>query len=101
MPFNRALECATRDPTGKYFRAEYGISLRDLVPVAEPADVSSCVLIHLGKGDKFGWCYLWSHDDVGVLEAEQPSFKQTLAALTHGIERRDPSTLIFLELFSE
>ena len=92
---------AAGDPTGKWFRAEYGVSLQDLVPVAEPADVSSCVLIHLGEGDKFGWCYRWSHDDVGVLEAEKPSFKHALEALTRGIERRDKNTLFFFEIFQD
>jgi hypothetical protein len=89
------------DPTGERFRAEYGVSLRDLVPVAEPADVSSRLLINLGKGDKFGWCYLWSHEDVGALEAEQPSFMQAIAALTQGIERRDRGTLTFLDIYCE
>jgi hypothetical protein len=91
----------TSDPTGERFHAEHGVWLRNLVPVAEPADVSSRLLINLGKGAKFGWCYLWSHEDVGALEAEQPSFKQAIAALTQGIERRDPSTLTFLDIYVE
>jgi len=73
---------AINDRAGKRFHAEYGVSLGDLMPVAEPADVSSRLLIHLGKGEKFGCCYLWSHEDIGVLEAEQPSFTQALEALT-------------------
>ena len=89
------------DPTGKRFHDQYGVWLRDLVPVAEPADVSSRLLIHLGKGDKFGWCYLWSLEDVGALEAEQPSFNQAIAAITQGIERRDPGTLTFLDIYCE
>jgi hypothetical protein len=32
-----------------YFRGEYGVSLRHLVPVAEPAQHSRCVLIHRGR----------------------------------------------------
>src|SRR5262249_15846497 len=92
---------AAGDPSGERFRAQYGVSLRDLMPVAEPADVSSCLLVHLGKGDKFGWCYLWSHEDVGALEAEQPSFTQALQALTQGIEQRNPSTLTFLDIYCE
>ena len=89
------------DPTGKRFHDQYGVWLRDLVPVAEPADVSSRLLIHLGKGDKFGWCYLWSLEDVGALQAEQPSFNQAIAAITQGIERRDPGTLTFLDIYCE
>ena len=89
------------DPTGKRFHDQHGVWLRDLVPVAEPADVSSRLLIHLGKGDKFGWCYLWSLEDVGALEAEQPSFNQAIAAITQGIERRDPATLTFLDIYCE
>jgi hypothetical protein len=63
--------------------------------------VSSRLLIHLGKGEKFGCCYLWSHEDIGVLEAEHPSFKQAIAALTQGIERRDRGTLTFLDIYCE
>jgi hypothetical protein len=87
--------------TANRFHTEHGISLRDLVPVAEPTDVSSRLLIHLGKGEKFGRCYLWSHEDLGALEAEQPSFKQALEALTQGIERRDRDTLTFLDIYCE
>jgi SMI1 / KNR4 family (SUKH-1) len=87
--------------TAKRFHTEYGISLRDLVPVAEPTDVSSRLLIHLGKGEKFGRCYLWSHEDLGALQVEQPSFKQALGALTQGIERRDRGTLTFLDIYCE
>jgi len=36
--FNYVVTC---DPTGERFHAEYGVCLRDLVPVAEPADVSN------------------------------------------------------------
>jgi len=89
------------DPTGKRFQAGYGVSLRDLVPVAQPTDVSSRLLIHLGKGDKFGWCYLWSHENVRALQAEQPSFKQAITAITQGIERRDRDALTFLDIYVE
>jgi len=89
------------DPTGKRFHAEHGVWLRDLVPVAEPTDVSSRLLVNLGKGDKFGWCYLWSHENVGALETAQPSFNQAIVALTQGIERRDRATLTFLDIYCE
>jgi len=92
---------AASDPAGKRFHDQYGVWLRDLVPVAEPTDVSSRLLINLGKGDKFGWCYLWSHEDVGALEAEQPNFRQAIAALTQGIEQRDRGTLTFLDIYCE
>src|SRR5262245_2079664 len=84
-----------------FFRKEYGVVLRDLVPVAEPAGVSGCMLLHLGGGERFGWCYLWHHDDPWELAAPQPSFEAAIAALTAGIERRDRETLFFLELFVE
>ena len=38
---------------------------------------------------------------VGVLEAEKPSFKHALEALTRGIERRDKNTLFFFEIFRD
>jgi hypothetical protein len=83
-----------------YFRAEYGVSLRDLVPIAEPVDLSCHILIHLGKGNRHGWCYRWDHDGAWELDGAQPSFDGALAALTTGIERRDPAVLRFLGLES-
>jgi len=79
-----------------YFRAEYGLSLRHLVPIAEPLDLGCNILIHLGRGDRFGWCYRWNHDGAWELDGAQPNFDAALAALTSGIERRDPSVLRFL-----
>src|SRR5262249_11457398 len=84
-----------------FFRKEYGVVLRDLVPVAEPAGVNGCMLVHLGAGEHFGWCYLWHHDDPWELAAPQPSFEAAIAELMAGIERRDPETRFFLGLFVE
>jgi hypothetical protein len=82
-----------------YFREEYSVSVRDLVPVAEPAQHSRCVAIHLGKGDRFGWCFHWDHDGAWELERATPSFDAALKALTQGIERRDTATLEFLGIY--
>jgi hypothetical protein len=79
-----------------HFRDRYGVSLRHLVPITEPVNLSCAILIHLGKGERFGWCYRWDHDEAQKLEAAQPSFEKVLAALTSGIERRDPTVLRFL-----
>jgi hypothetical protein len=84
-----------------YFRAQFGVSLRDLVPIAEPVDLSCNIVIHLGKGERFGWCFRWDHDGAWELDGAQPSFESALAALTTGIERRDASVLRFLGLESE
>ena len=45
-----------------YFRAQYGVSLRHLVPIAEPTNLSCSIVLHLGKGERFGWCFLWDHE---------------------------------------
>ncbi len=82
-----------------YFRTQYGVSLRDLVPIAEPAQESRCLVIHLGKGDRFGWCFQWDHDGAWELEQATPSFDATLKALTDGIARRDKVTLGFLGVY--
>lgn len=82
-----------------YFRDEYGISVRDLVPIAEPAQHSRCVAIHLGKGERFGWCFHWDHDGAWELDHATPSFDAALKALTSGIERRDKATLEFLGIY--
>jgi len=79
-----------------HFRDRYGVSLRHLVPIAEPVNLSCAILIHLGKGERFGWCFRWDHEDARELQGAQPSFEKLLAALTSGIERRDPSVLRFL-----
>jgi hypothetical protein len=79
-----------------YFRAQYGVSLRHLVPIAEPTNLSCSIVLHLGKGERFGWCFLWDHEAAWELERAQPSFEAALTALTKGIERRDASVLRFL-----
>jgi hypothetical protein len=79
-----------------FFRAQYGVSLRQLVPIAEPTNLNCNILLHLGKGERFGWCFRWDHDGAWELEGAQPSFDAALAALTTGIERRDATVLRFL-----
>ncbi len=79
-----------------YFRAQYGVSLRHLVPIAEPTNLSCKIVLHLGKGERFGRCFLWDHEAAWELERAQPSFAAALTALTTGIERRDASVLRFL-----
>jgi hypothetical protein len=82
-----------------YFRKEYGVSLRDLVPVAEPAQASRCVVIHLEKGDRFGWCFHWDHDGAWELEHASPNFDAALKVLTDGIAQRDTAMLSFLGVY--
>ena len=79
-----------------YFRAQYGVSLRHLVPIAEPTNLSCSIVLHLGKGERFGWCFLWDHEAAWELERAQPSFEAALTALTTAIERRDATVLRFL-----
>ena len=55
--------------------------------------------IHLGKGERFGWCFHWDHDGAWELEQTTPSFDAALKALTEGIERRDTATLEFLGIY--
>lgn len=82
-----------------YFRKEYGVSLRDLVPIAEPAQESRCVVLHLEKGERFGWCFHWDHDGAWELGRAAPSFDAALEALTDGIKKRDKSALSFLGIY--
>jgi hypothetical protein len=82
-----------------YFRQEYGVSLRHLVPVAQPAQYSRCLLIHLGEGERFGWCFHWDHDDAWELEQPTSSFDAALKALTGGIEKRNTEMLGFLGVY--
>ncbi len=82
-----------------YFRKQYGVSLRDLVPVAEPAQESRCMVIHLEKGDRFGWCFQWDNDGAWELEHATPSFDAAMKALTDGIEQRDKAILSFLGIY--
>ena len=96
--FNTRFE-KSPDQAEAWCEGGYGLPMRDLVPVAAPSDVSSCIVIHLGQGERYGWCYQWSHDDLGSLTAPQPSFEKAIEAITAGIERRDESTLFFFEIF--
>jgi hypothetical protein len=90
-----------KDPqvVAEYFRREYSISVRDLVPVAEPNQHSRCVVIHLGKGERFGWCFHWDHDGAWELEQAAPGFDAALKAVTDGIEKRDKVILEFLGIY--
>jgi hypothetical protein len=90
-----------KDPekVAAYFRKEYGVAVRDLVPVAEPAQESRCVVIHLEKGDRFGWCFHWDHDGAWELEQATPSFDTALRALTDAIERRDTAILSLVGVY--
>ena len=92
-----------KDPESvtEHFRKEYGVSARDLVPVAEPAQESRCLVIHLGKGERFGWCFHWDHDGAWELEQPTPNFDTALKALTDGVERRDAATLRFLGVYPD
>jgi len=87
------------DKVDDYFREEYGVAARDLVPVAEPAQESRSLVINLGPGERFGWCFHWDHDGSWELENPTPSFDAAIKALTGGIERRDTSMLSFLGVY--
>lgn len=82
-----------------YFREQYGVAASDLVPVAEPAQESRCMVIHLGQGERFGWCFHWDHDGAWELEHAAPSFTAALKSLTDGIEKRDSAMLSFLGVY--
>jgi hypothetical protein len=87
------------DKVISYFRAQYGVSVRDLVPIAVPARESRCLVIHLEQGERFGWCFHWDHDGAWELEQPTPSFNAALKVLTDGIEQRDPAILGFLGVY--
>ena len=87
------------DKVDAYFREEYGVAARDLVPVAEPAHQSRCVVINLGQGDRYGWCFHWDHDGPWELDHATPNFDTAMKALTSGIERRDTTILGFLGIY--
>jgi len=74
------------------------VSLKHLVPVAEPSQLSRCLLIHVEPGASYGTCWQWDHDGSWELEQPQPGFDVALKALTDGIERRDAEQLRFFEL---
>lgn len=81
-----------------YFQKEYGVSLKHLVPVAEPSQLSRCLLLHVGPGAGYGQCFQWDHDGAWELEQKQPSFDVALKRLTDGIEQRDAAQLAFFDL---
>ncbi|MBR1089001.1 SMI1/KNR4 family protein [Bradyrhizobium manausense] len=81
-----------------YFRKTYGVSLKHLIPVAEPSQLSRCLLIHVEPGERYGWCFEWDHDGSWELEQKQPGFDVALKALTDGIESRNETQLRFFEL---
>jgi len=90
-----------QDEADAYFREEYGVAASDLLPIAEPTQFSRCLVINLGQGERFGWCFHWDHDGAWELEHAAPSFDAALKALTDGIEKRDATTLKFLGVYLE
>jgi hypothetical protein len=81
-----------------YFSKQYGVSLKHLVPIAEPSQLSRCLLLHVEPGERYGQCFQWDHDGAWELEQRQPSFDVALKALTDGIEQRDATQLAFFDL---
>ncbi|MDD1532162.1 MULTISPECIES: SMI1/KNR4 family protein [unclassified Bradyrhizobium] len=81
-----------------YFRKEFGVSLKHLVPVAEPSQLSRCLLLHVEPGAGYGQCFQWDHDGAWELDQKQPSFDVALRRLTDGIEQRDAAQLAFFDL---
>lgn len=82
-----------------YFREAYGVAASDLLPVAEPANHSRCLVINLGRGERFGWCFQWDHDGAWELEQAAPSFDAALKAFTDGIAKRNSAMLNFLGIY--
>jgi hypothetical protein len=82
-----------------YFLGEYGVSLRHLVPVAVPENLSNWLVLHLGAGERHGWCFQWNHDGAWELEEGQPGFTAALAQLTRGAEEEDARQLEFLGIY--
>ena len=52
-------------------------------------------MIHVGQGERFGWCFHRGHDGAWELEHATPSFAAALKALTDGIEQRETAMLSF------
>ncbi|CAN7629069.1 SMI1/KNR4 family protein [Bradyrhizobium sp. LjRoot220] len=88
-----------KDEADAYFREAYGVAASDLLPIAEPAHYSRCLVINLGQGERFGWCFQWDHDGAWELEHAAPSFDAALKALTDGIAKRDATVLKFLGVY--
>lgn len=71
------------------------VSRKDLVSIAEPNQYSRCVVMHLGQGERFGWCFHWDRDGAWEQEQATPSFDAALKAITSGVEGRDQMILEF------
>lgn len=87
------------DAAEEAFRAEYGVSLKHLVPVAAPTAASNCMFLHVQPGPKYGYCFTWNHDGPYELEYEHPSFSAYLGALTKGIDASEPGALDLFNIF--
>jgi hypothetical protein len=85
------------------FLRDYGVSLDHLIPIAEPRNASNLLLLHVGPGERYGYCYVWNHDGAWELVCEQPSFAAMKKKLLGGIVSKDPEALdLFnIHLFEE
>lgn len=83
------------------FRESYDVDLGKLLPVAEPWDRSSAVLLHAGDGVAHGRVYLWDHDDAWILETAWPDLETALAAFTAALAARDAEALRFVGIWPD
>lgn len=81
------------------FRDNYGVTLRHLIPIAEPFNVSNLLLLHTEPGEKYGHCYVWNHDGAWELVNEQRSFQAMLTMLLAGIEKQDRVALDLFDIY--
>ncbi len=91
-----ALEAAS-----KYYAETYEVEFKNLVPVARPTSQSSLILLHLGEGSRYGWCFLWHHDDAYELESPFSSFDAALSGIPAACEQEDSVVLSFFGIFRE
>jgi tetratricopeptide (TPR) repeat protein len=85
----------------RHFREAYGVDLDRLLPAAEPWNLSSALVVHLGEGEAYGRTYLWDHDDAWVLEEARPDFDAAIASFTAALAARDKAAFRFLGIWLE
>lgn len=72
---------------------EHDVLLRHLIPIAEPGNASNLLLMNVGPGEHYGYCYVWNHDGAWELVCAQPSFTAMKDKLLRGIVSRDAEAL--------
>jgi hypothetical protein len=82
----------------EHVRSQYGLDLERLVPIAHVHGASNYLVLHIGAGERFGFCYRWYHDDLWEFVHAGDNFDAALESIIENFKTGDAKILDFLGL---